>query len=397
MVRRTRSAHHGLVTDEHRTEQGSDRTVETTTPAAQPGTRRLTRRTEGKMLGGVATGLADYFGVDPVIFRIGFVIAAFVGGAGILAYLLAWVVIPEAGTGTSEAERALRVVDKDRTRTWLGIGLLVVGSLMLVDQVAWWNPALFWGFALIAIGVILFRTDASSAAPEETMAPRTETRPAATSVDRTKDAQPIAAPRDRSVLGWLSVGTALIAVGIASVLVESDVISLEAGQFFGIALAILGAGLILGAWWGRSRLLIVLGLLLFPLTVASTAAQAPFEGGVGERFYTPQSGDQVRTEYRLGAGEMSIDFTEMDFTGQAIDTEASVVAGRLEVIVPSDVTVDVSGHVGVGEIRLFDRVQDGAELDANAVAEGSATGGSLDLELETSFGELVVTQAPFSN
>ena len=371
--------------------------METTTPAAQPGARRLTRRTEGKMLGGVATGLGDYFGIDPVIFRIGFVLAAFAGGAGILAYLLAWVVIPEAATGTSEAERALRIVDKNRTRTWLGIGLLVLGALMLVDQVAWWNPALFWGFALIAIGVILFRTDTSNAAPEETLAPKAETEPTATSEDTAKQAQATVVRRDRSVLGWLSVGSSLIAVGVASVLVEADLISLEAGQFFGIALAILGAGLILGAWWGRSRALIVIGVLLLPLTIASTAARAPFEGGVGERFYTPQSTDQVRTEYRLGAGEMSIDFTEMDFSGQAINTEASVVAGRLEVIVPSDVTVDVNGHVGVGEIRLFDRVQDGAELDVTALAEGSATGGSLNLDLETSFGEIVVTQAPSTN
>jgi phage shock protein PspC (stress-responsive transcriptional regulator) len=379
--------HHGSMTDDS---QRSEQPVETTTPAAQPpATRRLTRRTDGKMIGGVAAGLGDYFGVDPVIFRIGFVIAAFAGGAGILAYLLAWVIIPESATGTSEANRALRAMDKDRTRTWLGVGLLVLGSLMLLDQLGSWNPALLWGVALIAVGVILFRTDPTKSEPIETGEPAVPTaEPAAA------EAPPPVVRRERSVLGWLGAGTALIAVGIASMLVEADWITLDFGQLLGIALAVLGASLILGAWLGRARALIFIGLLLLPLAFVSTVVDAPFDGGVGERSHTPQSVDEVKDEYRLGAGEMSIDFSDVDFSGQSISTEASVVAGSLKVIVPSDVTVDVNGHVGVGEIHLFGRSQDGAELEANSVVRGSPVGGTLNLDLETSLGEIVVARSP---
>jgi phage shock protein PspC (stress-responsive transcriptional regulator) len=50
-------------------------------------TRTLTRSSTDRMLGGVAGGLGDYFGVDPVLFRVGFVVATLLSGVGALAYL----------------------------------------------------------------------------------------------------------------------------------------------------------------------------------------------------------------------------------------------------------------------------------------------------------------------
>ena len=47
----------------------------------------LTRSTEDKMLAGVAGGLGEYFGVDPVLFRVGFVAATLLSGVGLLAYI----------------------------------------------------------------------------------------------------------------------------------------------------------------------------------------------------------------------------------------------------------------------------------------------------------------------
>ena len=50
-------------------------------------TRTLTRSSGDRKLGGVAGGLGDYFGVDPILFRVGFVVATLLSGAGALAYL----------------------------------------------------------------------------------------------------------------------------------------------------------------------------------------------------------------------------------------------------------------------------------------------------------------------
>ncbi|HMJ36163.1 MAG TPA: PspC domain-containing protein [Baekduia sp.] len=49
--------------------------------------RRLTRSTTDKKLGGVAAGLADYFNLDPLLVRVGFVVTTLLSGAGLIAYL----------------------------------------------------------------------------------------------------------------------------------------------------------------------------------------------------------------------------------------------------------------------------------------------------------------------
>ena len=65
---------------------------------------RLHRRRCGRMLGGVAGGVADYFDFDPVLVRIGFVVLTFVGGLGVPLYLAGWALIPDEETDTSVAE-----------------------------------------------------------------------------------------------------------------------------------------------------------------------------------------------------------------------------------------------------------------------------------------------------
>lgn len=51
------------------------------------------------MLGGVCHGIADYFQLDPTLVRILWVIFTFLGGAGILAYIICWIIIPESPYG----------------------------------------------------------------------------------------------------------------------------------------------------------------------------------------------------------------------------------------------------------------------------------------------------------
>jgi phage shock protein PspC (stress-responsive transcriptional regulator) len=75
---------------------------------------RLHRRRGGRMLGGVAVGLADYFDVDPVLVRVGFVVLAFVGGLAVPLYLAGWALIPDEDTDTSIAEEILA---RERTRS----------------------------------------------------------------------------------------------------------------------------------------------------------------------------------------------------------------------------------------------------------------------------------------
>jgi phage shock protein PspC (stress-responsive transcriptional regulator) len=76
----------------------------------EPNTSKvLVRRLNGRMLAGVCAGVSDYFGVDVTLVRLIFaVVCVFTAGAGVLAYLAAWVIIPEEGERSSIVENIIK-------------------------------------------------------------------------------------------------------------------------------------------------------------------------------------------------------------------------------------------------------------------------------------------------
>lgn len=65
-------------------------------PGIAPVVKRLMRSSRDKKIGGVCGGLAEYFDVDPTIIRVVWLLAIFLGGTGLLAYLVLWIVLPVA-------------------------------------------------------------------------------------------------------------------------------------------------------------------------------------------------------------------------------------------------------------------------------------------------------------
>ncbi|HLH81824.1 MAG TPA: PspC domain-containing protein [Trebonia sp.] len=68
------------------------------------GGKRLLRIRQGRVVAGVCTGLAAYFGVDVNLVRLAFGVLTVFYGLGILLYLIAWAIIPEEGEGGSILE-----------------------------------------------------------------------------------------------------------------------------------------------------------------------------------------------------------------------------------------------------------------------------------------------------
>src|SRR5947208_4366052 len=134
------------------------------TPPAAPPRRRLQRSRSDRVVAGVCGGLGDYFDVDPVIFRIAFVVLAFVGGAGFLLYPAAWLLIPGEGHRTSIGESW---VQRGRHGHWLAIALIVIGALILSGDLLSRHHGGGIGFAVIAIviGVVLLRRHPASPLP----------------------------------------------------------------------------------------------------------------------------------------------------------------------------------------------------------------------------------------
>jgi phage shock protein C len=142
--------------------------------------KKLYRSSKDKMLGGVAAGLAEYFDIDPTIVRVLFVVTLFLGGTGVLAYIILWIIVPEepikfSGTETTGAnpeseEDAQKQENKfdaksyyssldrqrEKRRVAAGLILLVLGMIFLADN---FIPRIrigdFWPLILIGAGVAI--------------------------------------------------------------------------------------------------------------------------------------------------------------------------------------------------------------------------------------------------
>jgi phage shock protein C len=119
-----------------------------------PGGRGVLRRSQSeRVLAGVCGGLGRYLGVDPVLLRIAFVILALANGLGLIAYVVAWVAIPEERPGQplGPAPDARR----ETGRLVLGGALVVLGLVLLLDRLAPNLDELFWPVAVVAVGVAI--------------------------------------------------------------------------------------------------------------------------------------------------------------------------------------------------------------------------------------------------
>ena len=76
------------------------------TPGPDP--RLLRRRDDGRLLGGVCGGLADYIDADVGLIRLLMVVLTLFGGTGVALYAAAWLLVPVQGSARSPAERLLR-------------------------------------------------------------------------------------------------------------------------------------------------------------------------------------------------------------------------------------------------------------------------------------------------
>ena len=88
----------------------TDTTTEATSPefgAHGYDDDRLHRAGDGRMVAGVAQGVAEYFDIDPTLVRIGFVAATLLGGLAIPLYVAAWLLIPAEGADASVVEELL--------------------------------------------------------------------------------------------------------------------------------------------------------------------------------------------------------------------------------------------------------------------------------------------------
>jgi phage shock protein PspC (stress-responsive transcriptional regulator) len=392
----------------------NDSTKPTPVPRPAPGApRRLVRPLEGRIIAGVAAGVARHLNVDPWLVRIVTIVLIAFGGIGLLLYGAGWLLIPEEGTERAVAESWLAGLRG--STAWIGVALIAVAGIWIAASTDVVSAGLAWAIALLVLGVLLYRgrlpggeetkpdgvPASADRAPGPGEAGDTSVpaaawaggEPAAPAVPASALPAPVVgpAPRPRSFLGRLTLGTMFITLGVMAALDATGATRPALRHYLVASVLVIGLGLLIGAVAGRSRGMVVLGLLLLPALFASVAVTAPFTGGFDDATYRPRQLEEIHSPYRLTAGQMTLDLGALDLeAGQVLEVVASVGAGRLYVVVPEAAGLDVTGHVGFGEVTLPAAAGGGIDVDRRVQHQGD---GTLVLDLDVGFGQVEVVRS----
>ena len=411
-------------------------------PASGTGTggapRRIRRDTSEGMLAGVAAGLARHLAVDVVWVRLAFVLTTvFAGGLGLVAYIAAWIIIPEgddrqAGSpgwreqrsGHSDALSG-RVPDGVRgARFWVGAGLIALGTIVLLDRLlgplqarfGWVSPSqLLVPLVLILGGVLLWRSSRSGPDNGDVTSPLTgdaahdpSASTSSTATDGTSTATSTAASTSTAPA---TLGIALVVGGTVWLLSNLGVDGATSTRALAAALLVVGGGLVIGAFVGRGRGLIGTGLLLTALVLIATfAATEPGlravavtddgvvvvdpEARVEQR---PTDLTEVRETYTYGIASVVLDLSAIDpdqlAAAGTTDITIEFGIGDLLVVLPPDADVTIAVTLGIGQIDLLGRTTGGLGVEADRTVAGTSPDtGTLPVTIEQGIGRVRVTR-----
>lgn len=334
---------------------------------------RLRRSTTDRHIAGVAGGLARHLDVDPIIVRVTLVVLVFFGGAGLLAYVALWLLVPE----DTDASAPLGLDDRNR-----GIALVIVGVVAVLAMLGDWSGAFWFPWPLVVVGLLVLWVYNRARSPER----RAATYPAA-SEPPARTSQPH--PRHRGpILFWFTL--ALIAVGIGTLgVIDVAGTDVPDAAYPALALATTGLMLVVGAFWGRAGGLILVGLVAGVATLGATAS-SEWEGD--DRVVVPSSASQVEDEYHSDAGRFVLDLSRVDDVEDLDGRDVQVTGGvgEVEVIVPAGMDVSVRSDVGVGGAEIFHREGGGFGTSHSGFLDGGDDVPELSLQVDLGVGHVTV-------
>jgi hypothetical protein len=204
--------------------------------------------------------------------------------------------------------------------------------------------------------------------------------------------------RPRSRLGRATLSATAIALGTLA-LVHLVGAEIDVSAYFAVALTIVGLGLVAGAWLGRARLLIPLGIALSIGLLAATASEsAPYPDRSRPEIFMPLTVEELNLNnprHFERPGSVTIDLSGIDFTGQNVSFEATTEIGEMIVILPPNVDVEVRARVEIGDAQVFRNSWGGFSDDWRTVIDDGddgpdPSGNKLTLILSVDVGNLEV-------
>jgi phage shock protein PspC (stress-responsive transcriptional regulator) len=416
-------------------------------PAPPPVPRPPLRRSRtDRVIGGVGGGFGHWLGIDPVIVRVILVVLAIFGGSGLLLYAAGWLFIPDEGETTNEAERFIAKGQRpgSTTRTVLIVLAAILIGAAVINLIAV-GPLQGWGFSgggsillLLAVGgVVLYLVNRNPGQPaagtetaSSTMASEPQGAPIAFAPGEDVAVQasptgfayggyggypgyvapvpaPIAPrpPRARSYLGLATLSVAILVTGILVSLQVTGLTDFAPVIIPGVALLILGTGILIGTWAGRARWLLWFAIPTLFVTMIASFVPANFDGrfetsfrsGIGEKFEAPTSVLAASQPFELGVGSLQIDLTGLTVPDGVITVPvtATVGLGEIKVIVPDDARVLVEAGTQLGELRIegVSKSNDPSPAFDGVLPGGPSDGPVIDLNLHTNIGAVEVSRA----
>ena len=329
---------------------------------AGSGERRIRRSRQDRVIGGVCGGLGRYFNTDPIFFRIGFIALAFLGGAGLLLYLAALLLMPAEDSGAAVVTPA----GEGRNRA------LVIAGVVVILLFAW--PFLLGG-GLLAAGLLI---------------------PLAVLVGAgvlvwwlVSGEGPSGEPKDIARRAALGVGI-LILCGVVAL---AGAFATAAGPDWLVAVLVIAAGaaIVAGAFLKPIRWLVLPAVALALAAGTVSAAGIDLDGGVGDRDYLPTSSADLEDRYELGMGELTLDLRDTQLPSGDVPLEVDLGMGEARLIVPEDVCVATTADVGMGNVSFFGRNNEGIDVDFDARPDADGDTTRIVLDAEIGLGELRVS------
>jgi phage shock protein PspC (stress-responsive transcriptional regulator) len=310
------------------------------TPGADvpPAPRRLTRSSSDRLIGGVGGGLGRYFGIDPVIFRIAFVVLTFFGGVGVLAYIGLLAFVPSDGPPGAPQNRFIAIA---------GAVALGVAAIVLIGGPVFFLGPVLVPLALVAlVGLGLWRAAGGGGLEGD-------------------PARVVGRIALAALLGIAALG-AFAGVGAAA--------AFGGGVAIAVLAIVAGVTLIGAAFVGGARWMIVPALVLvLPLGIVA-AADLSLDGGVGDREYRPGTMSELRDSYELGAGQLVVDLRDVDLPAGRTELNLDVGVGEVIVVAPADACVSSDVRIGIGHSEVLGRDSEGVDVAyaASVGAQGDA-------------------------
>ncbi|MFV1961285.1 MAG: PspC domain-containing protein [Acidimicrobiia bacterium] len=377
----------------------------------------LVRPREGRVLAGVSQGLADRYEFPVWVPRAFFVVSAVFGGLGVALYVIGWALIRSEDETESPADRFFSGARSPRS--WIGIALIFVAALILLDNLTFLDGGVVWAVALLVIGVLLYTGQiplrvGSGDEPKEGVQQMTQTDTTAIVVETDAPAgdspsgggapptptptPPIlppspSKPKERSILGRLTMGFMLLGLGILAVLDNVAAVPIDPSprHYMALAVTIVGVGLLIGAFAGRARWLILVGAVLVPTLFLSPVFEWDWSSETFDVLVQPDTFADVEDSYSVEIGNLVIDLTELPWDGETINITARVDAGNIEIRVPENVGIVGEARVDVGRVGAHGRESSGLgnpglDFDENG------TEGTLILDAQVDIGNIDVNR-----